>query len=128
MVILRQQFDFQITCSIGQIKLELAKESSDEPDKNESGVFLGNFYLEIVWKNGEELCVPGWDVMLSGNHIRVNLPPVGVCFFKNEDEELYDAIISYITHIAKEELEKIKNSREYNAGCIYKISNRKIKK
>ena len=107
MVILRQQAYFQITGDIEQIKAELAKESSDEPDKNESGVFLGKFYLEIAWKNGEELCVPGWDVRLSGNYISVNLPPVGVCFFKNEDEQLYDAIISYITHIAIEELKKI---------------------
>ena len=40
MVILRQQAYFQITGDIEQIKAELAKESSDEPDKNESGVFF----------------------------------------------------------------------------------------
>lgn len=108
MVILRQQSEFVISGDIEQIKAELAKGKSDKPDENSQGVFLGKFYLEIIWKNGEELTVPGWDVSLKwGNYIKVNLPPVGVCFFKNEDEQLYDQIISYITHIAMEELNKI---------------------
>lgn len=114
MVILRQQSEFVISGDIEQIKAELAKvplyvkEMSFKTYKNSQDVFLGKFYLEIIWKNGEELTVPGWDVSLKwGNYIKVNLPPVGVCFFKNEDEQLYDQIISYITHIAMEELNKI---------------------
>lgn len=106
MVIIRQQSEFVISGDIEEIKAELAKKSSDKPDENESGIFVGKFYPEIVWKNGIELTVPACDVRLSGDHIGVSFP-AGVCFFKDEDEKLYAAIISYITHIVKEELNKI---------------------
>lgn len=106
MVIIRQQSKFEITGDIQEIKSELAKESSVEPDKNELGVFVGKFCPEIVWKNNQELTLPACDVRLSGHHIGVNFL-AGVSFFKDEDEKLYAAIISYINHIVKEELNKI---------------------
>jgi hypothetical protein len=107
MVILRQQSEFVISGDIEQIKAELAKGPSEEkPDENSQGVYVGKFYPEIVFKNGQELTLPGCDIKLSNDHIGARFP-VGVCFFKEEDEKLYAAIISYITHIVKEELNKI---------------------
>jgi len=88
MIILKQQSKFVVSGNIEEIKAELAKESSsDKPDENESGVFVGKFYPEIVWKNGQELTLPGCEVRLSDAHIGVNFP-AGVCFFKDEDEKL----------------------------------------
>jgi len=107
MVILRQQSDFVISGDIEEIKAELAKSPSEEkPDENSQGIFVGKFYPEIVFKNGEELTLPACDVKLNGDHIGVRFP-VGVCFFKDEDEKLYAAIISYISHMVKLELNKI---------------------
>lgn len=107
MVILRQETEFVISGDIEEIKAEIDKGLSDEPAENEKGVFLGKFYLEIVWKNFEALTIPDWGVRLNRGHILVDFPPAGVSFFKNEDENLYDAVISYITNTAIEELNKI---------------------
>lgn len=105
MVIITQRSEFQITGDIEAIRAEWNKESSDKPDETESGVFVGNFYPHIKWKNGY-MTLPACKVMLSGNHIGVRFD-AGVCFFKDEDEKLYGAIISYINHTARENLKKL---------------------
>jgi len=110
MVILRQQSEFEsefvISGDIEKIKAELAKESSDKPDKNSQGVFVGKFDLEIWWDNGDSLTVPDLEIRLNRGHIKVIFPSYSyLC--EEDDEELYDNAIDYITHIVKEELNKI---------------------
>jgi hypothetical protein len=110
MVILRQQSEFVsefvISGDIEKIKAELAKGKSDKPDENSQGVFLGKFEITIFWDNGDSLTVPDLEIRLNRGHIGVIFPPYSY-FFKEEDEELYDNVIDYITHIAMEELSKI---------------------
>lgn len=104
MVIITQQSEFQITGDVEAIKNELAKAPLEkEPSEGETGVFLGKFYPQIVYKDGLTLTLPASSVVLSGNHIGVRFD-AGVSFFKDEDEKLYAAIVSYINHIVRAEL------------------------
>ena len=110
MVILGQKTEFEsefvISGDIEEIKAEIAKGPSEKPDENSQGVFVGKFYLEIWWDNGDSLTVPDLEIRLNRGHIKVIFPPYSY-FFKEEDEELYDDVIDYITQIVKEELNKI---------------------
>lgn len=106
MIIIRQQSEFVISGNIEAIKAELAKEPSVKPRENETGVFVGNFYPEIVYNNNQVLTLPASQVVLSGHNIGVRFE-AGVCFFKDQDEMIYASIIDYINHIVKEELNKI---------------------
>lgn len=98
--------EFVISGNIEKIKAELAKESSDKPDETESGVFLGKLHLEIYWDNGDSLTVPDLEIRLNRGHIKVVFPPYSY-LFREDDEELYNDAIDYITHTVKEELNKI---------------------
>lgn len=105
MVFLRQESEFVITGDKEKIKAEIAKGLSDKPDENEPGVFVGKFCLEIFWDNGDMLSMPDLEIRLNRGHIKVIFPPYS--YFREEDEDLYDNAIDYITRTVKEELNKI---------------------
>lgn len=105
MVFLRQESEFVITGDMEKIKGEIAKGLSDKPDENEPGVFVGKFCLEFFWDNGDSRTVPDLEIRLNRGHIGVVFPPYS--YFREEDEDLYDNAIDYITRTVKEELNKI---------------------
>lgn len=112
MVLLKQQYDkdFRITGDIEAISAELKNASKDKemPSAEDKGVFVGQFFLEILWSDTNKLTIPPFDVEIKGSHLRSAFP-VGVCFFKEQDEKLYAAIQSYVTAIVQCELNQLIN-------------------
>lgn len=107
MVIIREQSPFVIEGDIEEIKAELAKGSlKEDPKENEQGVFVGKIRPEIVWSSNKELLLPACDVVMTHDRIGMSFP-LGVCFFKDEDEKLYSALQAYVTAIVNRELNKL---------------------